>query len=116
MARNKLYVGNLNYTVTSDQLRELFASHGEVQEVTVIDNRGFGFVEMSSQEEADKATEALDGTDFEGRTLRISEARERQPSRGGPRGKGGFKGGQKRGGGQGGRGGGGRGGGGWGRY
>ena len=113
MQGKKLYVGNLTYTVTSEQLRELFANHGEVQDVKLIDNRGFGFVEMSSQEEAEKAREALDGTEFEGRTLRIDEARERQPSRRGPRGRGGLKGGQKRGGGQGGRGGK-RGG--WGRY
>ena len=115
MPRNKLYVGNLPYFVTSEQLRELFATHGEVQEVKVIENRGFAFVEMSSQEEANKAKEALDGTEYEGRTLKIDEARERQQTRG-PGGGGGFKGG--RGGGRGGRGGrsGGRGGGGYGRY
>lgn len=75
MTGSKLYVGNLSYSTTKDQLEELFSSHGEVKEVTVIEGKGFGFVEMSSQEEAEKAKEALNGNDFGGRTLRVDEAR-----------------------------------------
>ncbi len=78
MQGNKLYVGNLSYSVTDEQLKELFSSHGEVKEVTVIGNKGFGFVEMSDNAEAEKAKEALDGTDFEGRTLKVDEARPRR--------------------------------------
>ena len=75
MQGSKLYVGNLNYAVTSDELKELFGEHGQVQSVNIIEGRGFGFVEMSSSEEAEKAKEALDGNDFKGRTLKIDEAR-----------------------------------------
>ncbi len=82
MPSNKLYVGNLNYTATSRQLEELFSRYGEVKQVNIIEGRGFGFVELSSTEEAQKAKEELNGTDFEGRTLRIDEAR---PPKGGNR-------------------------------
>ncbi|MCD6129842.1 MAG: RNA-binding protein [Deltaproteobacteria bacterium] len=75
MQGSKLYVGNLTYSVDNEQLKELFASHGEVKQVNVIEGKGFGFVEMSSPEEAEKAKEALNGTEFSGRTLRIDEAR-----------------------------------------
>ncbi len=75
MQGSKLYVGNLTYSVDNEQLRELFAPHGEVKQVNVIEGKGFGFVEMSSPEEAEKAKEALNGTEFGGRTLRIDEAR-----------------------------------------
>lgn len=75
MQGSKLYVGNLTYSVDNEQLRELFAPHGEVKQVNVIEGKGFGFVEMSSPEEAEKAKEALNGTEFVGRTLRIDEAR-----------------------------------------
>jgi RNA recognition motif-containing protein len=75
MQGSKLYVGNLGYSVTSDQLEELFAAHGTVRQVTVIEGKGFGFVEMSSPAEAEKAKEALDSTDFKGRTLKVDEAR-----------------------------------------
>lgn len=75
MQGNKLYVGNLGYGVTSMQLEELFANHGEVREVKIIEGKGFGFVEMSNQSEAMKAKEALDGYDFEGRLLKVDEAR-----------------------------------------
>jgi len=75
MQGSKLYVGNLGYGVTSKQLEELFADHGEVREVKIIEGKGFGFVEMSTQEEASKAKEALDGFDFEGRPLKVDEAR-----------------------------------------
>jgi len=75
MQGSKLYVGNLSYSVTSEQLKELFSNHGEVKEVNVIEGRGFGFVEMSSPSEAEKAKEALNGSDLEGRALKVDEAR-----------------------------------------
>ena len=75
MQGSKLYVGNLGYSVTSQQLEELFSSHGEVKEVNIIEGKGFGFVEMSNSSEAEKAKEALDGSDFEGRALKVDEAR-----------------------------------------
>jgi RNA recognition motif-containing protein len=86
MQGNKLYVGNLSYSVTNEQLQELFSNHGEVRQVNIIEGKGFGFVEMSSAEEAEKAKEELNGTDFEGRTLKVNEARppknrERRDSR-----------------------------------
>ncbi|MCI2425252.1 RNA-binding protein [Candidatus Acetothermia bacterium] len=74
---NKLYVGNLTYSVTSSQLEELFSRYGAVKDATVIEGRGFGFVEMADSALANKAKEALDGTDFQGRTLKINEARPR---------------------------------------
>ncbi len=79
MQGNKLYVGNLNYAVTDEQLQTLFANYGEVRDVRIISGKGFGFVEMSSNDEAEKAMESLNGTDFEGRTLRIDEARPPRP-------------------------------------
>lgn len=78
MQGTKLYVGNLTYSVTGSQLEELFSSYGEVKDATVIEGRGFGFVEMVDSTIADKAKEALDGTDFQGRTLKINEARPRR--------------------------------------
>jgi len=75
MQGGKLYVGNLNYVVTEEQLKELFSDYGEVESVKIIEGRGFGFVEMSNRSEAEKAKEALDGTEFTGRTLKVNEAR-----------------------------------------
>jgi RNA recognition motif-containing protein len=75
MQGSRLYCGNLSYSVTNTQLEELFAQYGEVKSVNIIEGKGFGFVEMSSAEEATKAQEALNGTDFGGRTLRVDEAR-----------------------------------------
>jgi RNA recognition motif-containing protein len=75
MQVSKLYVGNLSYSVTTDQLQELFSNHGQVKDVRVIEGKGFAFVEMSSTSEAEKAKDALDGSDFGGRTLRVDEAR-----------------------------------------
>ena len=75
MQNSKLYVGNLIYSVTKEQLQEMFSKHGNVQSVTVIEGKGFGFVEMSTPQEAEAAKAALDGTDFEGRTLKVDEAR-----------------------------------------
>lgn len=79
-----LYVGNLPWSATEDEIRDLFANHGTVDSVKLISDRetgrarGFGFVEMSANE-ADAAAEALDGTSFGGRTLRVNEARPRAP-------------------------------------
>src|SRR2546425_11378437 len=78
---NKLYVGGLPYSVTEGGLRELFATHGTVQPAKVISvkftgqSRGFGFVEMSSSDEAQNAISALNGTQFDGRTLVVNEAK-----------------------------------------
>ena len=75
MQGSKLYVGNLSYSVTEEQLEKLFSKHGSIQSIKLIANKGFGFVELSDNSEAEKAKEALDGTDFEGRTLKVDEAR-----------------------------------------
>ena len=75
MQGSKLYVGNLSYSVNDEQLEKLFSAHGKVQKASVIGDKGFGFVEMASTAEAEQAKEALDGTDFEGRTLKVDEAR-----------------------------------------
>ncbi len=88
MATKNIYVGNLPYNSTEDELRQLFAQHGEVTSVNIImdrytgKSRGFGFVEMD-EEAAGAAISALDGTDFGGRTLRVNEARERRERGGG---------------------------------
>ena len=92
MQGSKLYVGNLKYSVNTDELRDLFSNHGEVKDCTVIEGKGFGFIEMSSVSEAEAAMTALNGTDFDGRTLRIDEARPRRsrddrPQGGGGRGR-----------------------------
>ena len=75
MQGNKLYVGNLNYSVTAEQLEALFSEYGQVKDVRIIEGKGFGFVELSSPEEATKAMEAQNGNEFQGRRLRIDEAR-----------------------------------------
>ena len=87
----RLYVGNLSFDTTDQSLGELFAQHGSVTSVSIITDRdtgrsrGFGFVEMSSDDEAKAAMDAVDGQDLDGRSLKVSEARERA-ERGGPRG------------------------------
>lgn len=81
----KLYVGNLDYSVTGDQLTELFAQAGSVASAVVITDRhsgrskGFGFVEMSSEKEAKKAIEMFNEKEFQGRNMVVNEARPRQP-------------------------------------
>jgi RNA recognition motif-containing protein len=78
---SKLYVGGLPYSVTEGRLQELFATHGTVESANVISDkftgqsRGFGFVEMSSGSEAQSAISALNGTQFDGRTLTVNEAK-----------------------------------------
>ncbi len=85
----QLYVGNLPYSVTEERLQQHFAQHGSVVSARIITDKlsglpkGFGFVEMSSDEEAEKATTALNGTDFEGRNIVVSERRPQAPR--GPR-------------------------------
>ena len=111
----KMYVGNLSYDVTQEELQALFEAHGAVSDVFIVKDResgrprGFAFVTMETKESMDAAIEALNGSDFMGRNLAINEARPREerPSGGG----GGYGGG----GGRGGNGGGGYGGGGGGR-
>ena len=98
MSNNKLYVGGLPYSVTDGQLQELFADHGTVESARVIadkftgQSRGFGFVEMGSGEEAQKAIQALNSTQLDGRTLVVNEAKpmaSRDGGGGGGRGGGG---------------------------
>ncbi len=90
----KLYVGGLPYAVTEDKLQEIFSAHGTVESARVITDRftgrsrGFGFVEMSSEEEAQTAIDSLNGSDFDGRSLTVNEARP-QENRGGGGGGGG---------------------------
>jgi RNA recognition motif-containing protein len=123
----KIYVGNLSYSVTSSDLEQLFTPHGQVQSAEVIADRatgrskGFGFVEMGSDEEAAAAITALNGTEHDGRNLTVNEAKPKEDKpRGGGGGYGGGGGGYGGGGGggfKGGRGGGGGSGGGrGGRY
>lgn len=92
MQGKKLYVGNFSYSVTEEDLREMFATHGEVREVKVIEGKGFGFVEMSSPSEAQKAKEALNGSNHKGRTLRVDEARPPRERGFGGGGRGGDRG------------------------
>jgi cold-inducible RNA-binding protein len=117
----KLFVGNLSYNVTENDLQDLFAQHGTVTDVNLMldrmsgRSRGFAFVTMSSKEEADAAAQALNGHALDGRNLTVNEARPRPEGGGGGgggggRGYGGGGGGGGRGGGGGGGGGGGRGG------
>ncbi len=91
----KLYVGNLPFTATEDGVRTLFAAHGTVEKVSLISDRdtgrprGFGFVEMSNAD-ASRAMQALNGKDFDGRSLKINEAQDKAGGgggggRGGPR-------------------------------
>ena len=79
MQGSRLYVGNFNYSTEESQLEKLFSEYGQVKNVSIIGNKGFGFVEMSTSAEAEEAMEALNGTDFDGRTLRVDEARPRKP-------------------------------------
>jgi cold-inducible RNA-binding protein len=93
----KLYVGGLPYSVTEQKLNELFAQQGVVSSAKVItdkftgQSRGFGFVEMTTTEEAKKAISALNGTQLDGRTLTVNEAKPQEKRAGG-----GFGGGQNR--------------------
>ena len=108
----KLYVGNLGYTVTDSELEQMFAAHGTVQSAQVVMDRdagrskGFGFVEMGSDQEAQAAIAALNGKEVDGRSLTVNEARPKEDGGGGRGGYGGGRGGYGGGGGRGGYGGG----------
>ncbi|HEY7157813.1 MAG TPA: RNA-binding protein [Gemmataceae bacterium] len=107
----KIYVGNLAYGVSSSDLQQMFEAHGTVQSAQIIMDRdtgrskGFGFVEMGSDQEAQAAIAALNGQQVDGRTLTVNEARPRE-DRGGGGGRSGGRGGYGGGGGRGGYGGG----------
>ena len=91
----KIYVGNLPFSATEDQLRQMFGQHGSVESVSLITDRttgqprGFGFIEMSSPD-ADKAIQALNGQSMDGRSLNVNEARPREGGGGNRGGGGGF--------------------------
>jgi RNA recognition motif-containing protein len=118
----KLYVGNLSFNTTNQDLNDLFGQIGTVESANVVEDRdtgrsrGFGFVEMSSQEEADNAIAQLNGKEVDGRELKVNEAKPQESRGGGGGGRGGYGGGgggrSGGGGGYGGGGGGNRGGGG----
>ena len=92
----KLYIGNLAFNVNDQDLQELFAQVGECESVAVIadratgQSRGFGFVEMSSNADAQKAIQQFDGQEFKGRALKVNEARDRERNRSGGGGRGGW--------------------------
>lgn len=94
----KIYVGNLSYSTTEAGLRDLFAQHGNVEDVHIVTDRdtgrprGFAFVSMPERGEAIAAIDALNRKEFEGRTLNVSEARPKEERGGGRGGGGGFRG------------------------
>jgi cold-inducible RNA-binding protein len=96
---NKLFVGNLDFKVTENDLQEAFAAYGTVLETNLVTDRatgrprGFAFVTMSTPEEAQKAIEGLNGKDMGGRALNVNVAREREARPGGGGGRGGYGGG-----------------------
>ncbi|HUS35086.1 MAG TPA: RNA-binding protein [Verrucomicrobiae bacterium] len=107
---SKLFVGNLSFDTTENDLQDAFSAHGTVTQVDIPQDRmtnkprGFGFVTMSSKQEADAAVTALNGTDLHGRALTVNEARPREErgGGGGGGGRGGYGGGNRGGGGGGG--------------
>jgi len=96
---NRLYVGNLSFSSNEQSLRDAFSAHGEVVDVHVVSDRmtgqsrGFGFVTMGSQEQAQGAMSAMSGADLDGRTLKVNEAEERSSGGGGGGGRSGGGGG-----------------------
>ena len=104
----KLYVGNLAFQTSNEELQQLFSQSGTVESASIVEDRetgrsrGFGFVEMSSKEEGDAAIQQLNGTEFNGRSLTVNEARPREnrggarPSFGGGRDRGSLGGGNGR--------------------
>jgi RNA recognition motif-containing protein len=88
---NRLYVGNLSFSSNDQTLRDAFSAHGEVVDVHVVSDRmtgqsrGFGFVTMGSQQQAQDAMSAMSGADLDGRTLKVNEAEERSSGGGGSR-------------------------------
>ncbi len=107
----KLYVGNLSFQTTQQDLEELFGQSGQVESVSIVTDRdtgqprGFAFVEMATNEEAQAAIKSLDGKEVDGRALKVNEARPKEDRGGRGGGRGGFGGGGGRGGGYGGGGG-----------
>jgi RNA recognition motif-containing protein len=105
---NRLYVGNLSFGSSEQTLRDAFSAHGEVVDVHVVSDRmtgqsrGFGFVTMGSQDQAQGAMQAMNGADLDGRSLKVNEAEERGSGGGGAN-RGGAGGGSRGGGGGGGR-------------
>lgn len=92
LADKSLYVGNLPYRTTEEELREMFEPFGPIGEIRVIENKGFGFVDLP-EENVEAAIEATNGKELGGRTLTVNEARPREDrSGGGGRGRGGFGG------------------------
>jgi RNA recognition motif-containing protein len=100
MSGKKLYVGNLGYSVSDSDLQQMFSPHGNVESAQVISDRdtgrskGFGFVEMSSSAEAQAAITALNGTQHDGRTITVNEAKPKTSMGGGGGGGGGGRGGR----------------------
>src|SRR5579871_3359427 len=100
MEQNKLYVGNLPYSVSEDQLRGIFASYGEISQLSLIMDRdtgrpkGFGFITFATQQAAEKALEQ-NGKDMGGRPLRVNIATDKPRTGGGGGGRGGFGGGNR---------------------
>ena len=94
-----IFVGNLNFNTSEEQLRALFATYGQVDRVSILTDRdtgrsrGFGFVEMTNEAEAEKAIAALNGANLDGRTLNVNEARPKT-DRAASGGRGGFRGGR----------------------
>lgn len=91
---SKLYVGNLSYNTTEETLREKFSAFGNVVSVNIIPGRGFGFVEMETTESAEAAKNGLNGTELDGRNIKVDNARPKKdfPRHGGERrNKGGFR-------------------------
>jgi len=101
-----IFVGNLDFNVSEDELRNLFATYGQVDRVTILTDRdtgrsrGFGFVEMTSGEDGEKAIAALNGSQLSGRTLNVNEARPKAERAGGGGGGGRDRGGRGGGGGR----------------
>ena len=99
MSQNKLYVGNLSFNSTEDDITEAFSNFGTVTSVNVITDRetgrprGFAFVEMGSADEAQRAIQGMDGQDLDGRNLRVNVAKPRESRGGGGGGGGGYRGG-----------------------
>ncbi len=104
----KLYVGNLSFQTSSEDLQQLFGQAGTVESSSVVEDRetgrsrGFGFVEMSTKDEGQKAIEQFNGKEVDGRALNVNEAKPREDRNGGGGGRGGFGGGRSSGGGGGG--------------
>ncbi len=86
-----IYIGNLPYSISEDELRDLFAAHGEVSSANIIMDRdsgrskGFGFIEMPDKAQGEAAINAINQTDVQGRSVRVNEARPRNDNRGGGR-------------------------------